>query len=52
LKLLTFGKDLVASGGYLILATGDQVYCDASSIIGNISVIIPKYGLKGVLDLF
>jgi ClpP class serine protease len=52
LKLLTFGKDLVASGGYLILAAGDQVYSDTSSVVGNIGVIMPKYSLKGALDFF
>ncbi len=52
LKLLTFGREIVASGGYLILAAGDQAFCDRSSVIGNISVMMPKYDLKGLLDLF
>lgn len=42
----------MASGGYLILAAGDQVYCDASSVVGNIGVIIPKYDLTGILHHF
>lgn len=49
---MTFGKDMVASGGYLILSSGDQVYCDTSSIVGNIGSFLPKYDLKGVLDTF
>lgn len=41
---------MVASGGYLILAHGDEVYCDVSSIVGSIGVTIPKYDVKGGLD--
>lgn len=41
---------MVASGGYLILAQGDEVYCDVSSVIGSIGVSIPKYDLKGGLE--
>jgi len=41
---------MVASGGYLILAQGDEVYCDVSSVVGSIGVSIPKYDLKGALD--
>ena len=52
LKLLTFGREIVASGGYLILAQGDEVYCDVSSVIGSIGVSVPKYNLKGGLDHF
>ncbi len=47
---MTFGREIVASGGYLILAQGDEVYCDVSSIIGSIGVSIPKYDLKGGLE--
>lgn len=52
LKLLTFARDMVASGGYLILAHGDEVYCDVSSIVGSVGVTIPKYDIKGGLDYF
>lgn len=34
----------------MILAQGDEVYCDVSSVIGSIGVSIPKYTLKGGLD--
>ena len=46
---MTFAKDTVATSGYLILSAGDEVYCDSSSIIGNIGVTIPKYDLKGAI---
>jgi protease-4 len=50
LKLFTFGGEIVASGGYLILAQGDEVYCDVSSAIGSIGISIPKYDLTGGLE--
>lgn len=39
----------MTSGGYLILAHGDEVYCDVSSLIGNVGVSVQKYDLKGGL---
>jgi serine protease SohB len=52
LKLLTFGGEIVASGGYLILAQGDEVYCDVSSAIGSIGISIPKYDINAGLQYF
>lgn len=49
---MTFGREIVASGGYLILAQGDEVYCDVSTVIGSIGVSVPKFNLKGGLDHF
>ncbi len=49
LKLFTFAGEIVASGGYLILAQGDEIYCDFSSAIGSIGISIPKYDLTGGL---
>lgn len=51
LRVYTFGRDVAASGGYFVLASGHRVYADRSSVIGNIGVILAKYQLDGLLDL-
>ena len=50
LKLYTFARDVAASGGYMILSTGDHVVADSSSIVGSIGVVFSKLKLKGVLE--
>ena len=52
LKLYTFARDVAASGGYLILSSGDHVVADASSIVGSIGVVFQKLKVKGLLDHF
>jgi ClpP class serine protease len=51
LKVLTFAKDVAASGGYLILSCGEHVSADSSSIVGSIGVIFTKIKMRGLLDL-
>lgn len=50
LKLYTFARDVAASGGYMVLSTGDHVVADYSSIVGSIGVVFQKLKLKGLLD--
>ncbi len=50
LKLFTFARDVAASGGYMVLSTGDHVVADRSSIVGNIGVVFQKMKLKGLLE--
>lgn len=52
LKLYTFARDVAASGGYMILAAGDHVVADRSSIVGSIGVVFQKLKLKGLLEQF
>lgn len=39
-----FCEDVAASGGYYLAAAGDEIYADASSIIGSIGVISAGFG--------
>ncbi len=44
-KLYVFCEDVAASGGYYVAVAGDEIYADASSIIGSIGVISASFGL-------
>lgn len=39
-----FCEDVAASGGYYLAIAGDEIYADASSIIGSIGVISQSFG--------
>lgn len=47
--VFTFAEDVAASGGYWLLAAGDEVYADPSSIIGSIGVIFAGFGFPDLL---
>src|SRR4029078_13624800 len=50
LKVYVFAEDVAASGGYLLALAGDQIYADASSIIGSIGVISASFGLNEFIN--
>jgi ClpP class serine protease len=39
-----FCEDVAASGGYYLAIAGDEIYADASSIVGSIGVISQSFG--------
>jgi signal peptide peptidase SppA len=43
-RVLVFCEDVAASGGYYLAIAGDEIYADASSIIGSIGVISAGFG--------
>lgn len=43
-RVYMFAEDVAASGGYMILCAGDELYADSSSIIGSIGVIYAGFG--------
>jgi serine protease SohB len=43
-KVFVFIEDVGASGGYLLALAGDEIYADASSIVGSIGVISGAFG--------
>jgi serine protease SohB len=43
-RVYMFAEDVAASGGYLILCAGDEIYADSSSILGSIGVIYAGFG--------
>jgi len=44
-KVHVFCEDVAASGGYYLAVAGDEIYADASSIVGSIGVISAGFGL-------
>jgi signal peptide peptidase SppA len=49
LKVYVFAEDLAASGGYLLALAGDEIYADASSIVGSIGVITASFGVHELI---
>ena len=43
-KVYVFCEDVAASGGYYLAVSGDEIYADASSIVGSIGVIFASFG--------
>ncbi|MFA5901211.1 MAG: S49 family peptidase [Hyphomicrobium sp.] len=43
-KVYVFCEDVAASGGYYLAVAGDEIYADASSIVGSIGVIFSGFG--------
>ena len=52
LKMYTFAQDMAASGGYLVLCSGDHVVADKTSIVGSIGVLFQRVKLTGLIDRF
>ncbi len=49
-KVYVFCEDVAASGGYYLAAAGDEIYADASSIIGSIGVISASFGFPEAIE--
>lgn len=49
-KVLVFCEDVAASGGYYLAVAGDEIYADASSVIGSIGVISASFGLDKAIE--
>jgi len=45
-RVYVFCEDVAASGGYFLALAGDEIYADASSIVGSIGVISASFGLE------
>lgn len=50
LKVYVFAEDVAASGGYLLALAGDEIYADASSIIGSIGVVTATFGMHELIN--
>jgi serine protease SohB len=48
--VIAFTEDLAASGGYMIACAGDEIMCDASSIIGSIGVVGGSFGFAKLME--
>jgi serine protease SohB len=49
-KVFVFAEDVAASGGYILALAGDEIYADASSILGSIGVISAGFGLHEAIE--
>ena len=49
-KVYVFCEDVAASGGYYLSVAGDEIYADASSIVGSIGVISATFGLVKAIE--
>ena len=49
-KVYVFCEDVAASGGYYLAIAGDEIYADASSIIGSIGVIAAGFGFDKAIE--
>ncbi len=47
--VFAFAEDVAASGGYMLALAGDEIYADASSIIGSIGVISAGFGFHELI---
>ncbi|MGR3622665.1 S49 family peptidase [Pseudophaeobacter sp.] len=50
IPVIAFVEDVAASGGYWLAASADEIWADASSIIGSIGVISAGFGLQDLLS--
>ncbi|MEM7652424.1 MAG: S49 family peptidase [Pseudomonadota bacterium] len=46
----TFAEDVAASGGYWLLAAGDEAYATPTSIVGSIGVISASFGFQDAIS--
>jgi signal peptide peptidase SppA len=50
IKVYAFVEDLGASGGYMIACAADEIFADASSVVGSIGVVSAGFGFTGLID--
>lgn len=49
-RVYMFAEDVAASGGYMLLCAGDEIYADTSSIVGSIGVIAAGFGFVDLIN--
>ncbi len=48
-RVYMFAEDVAASGGYMIMCAGDELYADSSSIVGSIGVVYAGFGFVDLI---
>jgi len=48
-KVFAFVEDVAASGGYWLACAADEIYADASSIVGSIGVVTASFGFHDLI---
>jgi len=49
IKVITYAEDVAASGGYMLMCAGDEIYANANSIVGSIGVIYAAFGFTDLI---
>src|SRR5882724_8884775 len=49
-RVIAFAEDVAASGGYMIACAADEIFCDASSILGSIGVVGGSFGFDKLIE--
>jgi signal peptide peptidase SppA len=52
LPVFAFVEDVAASGGYWLACAADEIYADATSIVGSIGVVSQGFGLDQFIDRY
>jgi serine protease SohB len=52
LPVHAFVEDIAASGGYWLACAADDIWSDATSLVGSIGVISAGFGFAGLLDRY
>ena len=50
IPVVAFCEDVAASGGYWLACAADEIFADASSIVGSIGVVSGGFGLQGLIE--
>ena len=48
--VVAFCEDIAASGGYWLACAGEEIFADASSIVGSVGVIFAGFGFSDLLE--
>lgn len=48
--VIAFCEDIAASGGYWLACAGEEIFADASSIVGSVGVIFAGFGFADLLE--
>ena len=52
IPVVAFCEDVAASGGYWLACAGDEIFADASSIVGSIGVISAGFGFADLIERY
>ncbi len=50
--VVAFCEDVAASGGYWLACAGDEIFADATSIVGSIGVISAGFGFNDLIERY
>ena len=51
-RVFAFAEDIAASGGYWLACAADEIFADASSIVGSIGVVYQGFGFQDLISRY